>query len=209
MTGAGCAGRQGTLALGVWQLDLRPLPAPKATLLRIDLAAEGGAISFSLFERGGVVLPHLLVCQVFPRPEGILGGDRGLDDLFIQAAVDCLQALKLAKINVEAGAGAIVLVESCPKRAGQRDGGDAYDWLSALVGDLRCFPSSGIRAQLPEGEAVQMLSHLFYSFPVFLYPVFERSSFFFPTLDRQEGVVVEWVGWGACVCVCATAARVK
>ena len=123
------------------RVDLREaakvLKCPASNLLGVEFAAEGCAIALSLLERGGVVLPHLLVCQVFPRPEGLLGGDRGLDELFVQAAVDCLQALKLAKINVEAGAGAIVLVESCPKRAGQRDGGDAYDWLSALVGDLR------------------------------------------------------------------------
>ena len=114
-----------------------PLPAPAATLQRVEFAAEGCAISFPFLEWGGVVLPILLVCQVFPRPEGLLGGARGLDELLIQAAEDRLQALKLAEVNVETGAGVIVLVQSCPKRAGQRGGGDGDNGLSALVGDLR------------------------------------------------------------------------
>jgi hypothetical protein len=84
-----------------------------------------------------------------------------LDELFIQAAVDCLQTLKLAKVNVQAGTGAIVLVESCPERAGERDGGVDYDWLAALVGCARAFASFGIGAQFPKGEGVQVLGHCF------------------------------------------------
>ena len=40
-----------------------------------------------------------------------------MDELLVQAAKDRLQALKLAKIDIEASAGAIVLVETCPERS--------------------------------------------------------------------------------------------
>ena len=53
------------------------------------------------------------------------------------------------------------LIETCSKRARDRDRGDAYDWFAALVGDLRGSASFGVRAHFPQGEGVQMLSHFF------------------------------------------------
>ena len=109
-----------------------------------------------------------------------------MDELFIQAAKNRLQALKLTKIDIEASAGAIVLVESCPERAGERDGGGDYDWLSALVGCARAFASFGIGAQFPKGEGVQVGRHdLFY--PPRCFFIRCLNAVFSPTLDRQEG----------------------
>ena len=68
------------LGFRVGQRDLCPLPAPTPYLFGVDFAAEGGAISFPLLQRGGVVLPNLLGCLAF-WPKEVLGGDGGLDEL--------------------------------------------------------------------------------------------------------------------------------